>query len=168
MSRSLFQSAEPAIPLHISAVHQKRLATWVLKTAYLIDAYQASVIPRGFLHELALQRTPNPWTVIWVGGYTTDSAVRADKRVIDFLTESGEQTKNSPNAFVITFTILNLVFQVAGHFNGGTWTLDDNRQQYKEALFRIWPDSEQGLGWPPAYGFSNNSWKGLVSSIKPR
>ena len=152
-------------PMQLSAAEQIRLATWVVKTAYLIDAYQAPVIPRGFLQEFALKRVPNPWTVVWVGGYTADVALRADKKAFDFPTSDGQPTNNSPNSFAITFTILNLVFQVVGHFNGGTWTLQDNRQQYAGALFEIWPDPAANLSWPPSVGFSRISWDALVASV---
>lgn len=152
-------------PVRLSAAKQVRLATWAVKTAYLIDAYQAPVIPRGFLHELALQRVPNAWTVAWVAGYTADVALRADKRALDFLTSAGQPTNNSPNAFVVTFTILNVLFQVVGHFNGGTWELRDDRKQYDVALFEIWPNPSASLTWPPAFGFSRLSWDGLVASI---
>lgn len=155
-------------PVRLSAPDQARLATWAVKTAYLIDAYQAPLIPRGFLHELALQRVPNAWTVVWVGGYTTDVALRADKRALDFSTTAGKPTINSPNGFVITFTILNIVFQVAGHFNGGTWTLRDDRKQYDDALFQIWPNAAPSLGWPPGLGFSRASWDDLAASITDR
>jgi hypothetical protein len=155
-------------PIELSAEAQARLATWAVKTAYLIDACQASLVPRGFLHQLALQRAPNPWTAIWVAAYIPDSAARADKRALDFLTQAGEASGNCPNAFSVTFTILNIVFQVAGHFNGGKWTLHDDRQQYEDALFRIWPDPAPRLSWPPAFGFNRDSWDGLIASIRDR
>jgi hypothetical protein len=151
-------------PIQLSVAQQIRLSTWAVKTAYLIDAYQGPVIPRGFLQEFALKRVPNPWTMVWVGGYTPDVALRADKKALDFLTSDGQPTKNSPNSFSITFTILNLVFQVVGHFNGGTWTLRDNRQ-YDGALFEIWPNPAEKLSWPPSIGFSQISWDALVASI---
>jgi len=152
-------------PVRLSGAKQVRLATWAVKTAYLIDSYQAPVIPRGFLHELALQRVPNVWTVVWVAGYTADVALRADRRALDFLTSAGQPTNNSPNAFVVTFTILNVLFQVVGHFNGGTWELRDDRKQYDGALFEIWPNPAASLTWPPAFGFSRVSWDDLVASI---
>lgn len=161
----MFDSAICGTPVELTVAQQERLATWAVKTAYLIDAYQAPVIPRGFLQELALQRTPNPWTVIWVGGYTPDVASRADRRTMNYLTTTGEPTLNSPNAFAITFTIMNVIFQVTGHFNGGSATLRDHRKQYNEALFRIWPDRGEPLSWPPQVGFSGASWEDLIASM---
>jgi hypothetical protein len=155
-------------PIELSAKDQTRLATWAVKTAYLIDAYQAPVVPRGFLHQFALRRVPNAWTAVWVAGYTPDVAARADKRALDFLTSAGKPSKNSPNAFAVTFTILSTLFQVVGHFNGGKWTLRDDRRQYADALFRIWPDPAAKLSWPPAWGFSRSSWDGLIASIKDK
>jgi hypothetical protein len=155
-------------PTELSAAEQARLASWAVKTAYLIDAYQAPAVPRGFLHQFALDRAPNSWTAVWVAGYTPDVAARADKRALDFLTSAGVPSRNSPNAFIVTFTILNMLFQVVGHFNGGNWTLQDDRRQYAGALFRIWPDPAPKLNWPPALGFSRDSWDSLVASIKDR
>jgi hypothetical protein len=154
--------------IDISPSQQRRLATWALKTAYLIDSYREPIVPRGFLHELALQRIPNPWTAIWVAGYTTDVAARADKRAMDFLLPDGQPTNNSPNGFAITFTILNTLFQVVGHFNGGTSNMRDNRHQYNGALFQIWPNADNDLHWPPSLGFSRASWDDLVASITSR
>jgi hypothetical protein len=154
--------------IELSTAEQTRLATWAVKTAYLIDAYQAPIVPRGLLHQFALDRLPNKWTAVWVAGYTPDVAARAEKRALDFLTSAGEPSRNSPNAFIVTFTILNMLFQVVGHFNGGNWTLRDDRWQYADALFRIWPDPAPKLAWPPAFGFSRDSWDGLAASIKDK
>ncbi len=163
---SMADAASPGKPsINLSSTDQIRLATWAVKTAYLIDAYRQPVVPRGFLHQLALQRRPNDYTAVWVAGFTPDSAVRAERRALNFLTRSGEPTRNSPNAFVVTFTILNVLFQILGNFNDSDFTLSDERHQYAPALFKIWPDPANSLPWPPAFGFSVTSWAGLVSSI---
>ena len=151
-------------PVILTPGEQIRLATWAVKTAYLIDAFQRPVVPRGFLHELALRRIPEDCTFVWVGGYSADVAARADRRVLDFLSSNGP-TRNSPNAFSVTFTISNVLFQVLGHFNGGKTYFMCNRPQYDPALFRIWPSPSGDLSWPPAFGFSRVSWDDLVASI---
>ena len=61
--------------------------------------------------------------MVWVAGYTPRDAARAHKRAMDFLMKNGEISTNSPNGFVVTFTIFNVLFQVVGHFNGGPATL---------------------------------------------
>ena len=152
-------------PLSLTPADQRVLATWAVKTAYLIDAYQRPIIPRGFIHELALQRVVNDWTWVYLAGYTADTAARAERRSRDFRLRDGEPTKNSPNGFVVTFAILNILFQVVGHFNGGDTELQDSRHQYDACLFRIWPASATALPWPPALGFSRKSWDDLVASI---
>lgn len=150
----------------LSQLDQRRLAAWALKTAYLIDAYREPIVPRGFLYELALQRVPNQCTAVWVAGYSTDTVLRAAKRAMDFRTTTGQPTNNSPNALVVTFTIMNTLFQVLVGFNGGTLTtMRDNRRQYGGALFKIWPEPATDLVWPPSLGFSRASWDDLVSSI---
>ena len=152
------------LPISLTPAQQTQLATWAVKTAYLIDAYQQPAIPRGFLHEFALHRIPNQWTAVWVAGYTPDVAARAEKRAMEFLSSSGP-TNNSPNGFVVTFTIFNVLFQIVGHFNGGSFQINDNRRHYDQALFRIWPSPGTDLPWPPAFGFSRVSWDSLAASI---
>jgi hypothetical protein len=152
-------------PITLSLDHQVLLATWAVKTAYLIDVHRGPVVPRGFLHQLGLQRRPNDYTVVWVAGFTPDAAARAERRDLNFLTRSGEPTNNSPNAFAVTFTILNVLFQVLGNFNDSNFTVEDARDQYKPALFQIWPSPVENLRWPPAFGFSAISWNGLIDSI---
>jgi hypothetical protein len=93
---------------------------------------------------------------VWVAGYTPDVAARAEKRALDFLSRGGP-TRISPNGFVVTFTIFNVLFQVAGHFNGGTAVVRDGRSQYDAALFRIWPTPSTDFTWPPVVGFSRTS-----------
>src|SRR5262249_52777590 len=147
----------PSITL--SKADQTRLATWAVKTAYLIDVYrQPVIVPRGFLHRLALQCRPNDSTYVWVAGYTPDAAARAEKRAMDFLTATGEPTRNSPNGFAVTFTILNILFQVVAQFNDDSSNLKDDRWQYAPALFRLWPNPSESLAWPPSFGFSAVSW----------
>lgn len=51
--------------IELSTAQQTRIATWAVKTAYLIDAWRAPVVPRGFLHQFALQRVPDG---NWIGG----------------------------------------------------------------------------------------------------
>lgn len=157
------KAGSPAMVLTRS--DQILLATWALKTAYLIDTYCGPVVPRGFLHELALQRRPNDFTMVWVGGFTPNSAARAERRALNFLTRNGQPTNNSPNAFAVTFTIMNVIFQILGNFNDSNFALKDDRDQYRPALFQIWPSPAQHLNWPPAFGFSSISWNELVESI---
>lgn len=152
--------------LVLSQLDQRRLATWAVKTAFLIDAYREPIVPRGFLHELGLQRVPNQATAVWIAGYSTDTILRSAKRAMNFRTTAGLPTNNSPNALLVTFTIMNTLFQVLAGFNGGTLAnMRDNRRQYDGALFKIWPDPVVSLEWPPKLGFSRISWDGLVSSI---
>jgi hypothetical protein len=146
----------------LTPLQQARVATWAIKTAYLIDAYQQPVTPRGFLHRLALQRTPNESAVVWVAAYTPDVAARSEKHALHLVAGRDD---NSPDGFAVTFTIFNVLFQVVEHFSAGPANVRDNRQQYDIASFRIWPRSDSGLTWPPAVGFSRPSWDDLVASV---
>lgn len=151
-------------PIRITPDQQARLATWAVLTAYLLDLQQQPSVPRGFLQEFALARAPNESTIVWVAGYTPDVAARSEKRALDFLAREGP-TQNSPNGFVCTFTIFNVLFQVLGHFNGGPAVMHGARPRYEAALGQIWPPPGTDLIWPPKAGFSRASWDGLTASI---
>jgi hypothetical protein len=148
----------------ITLDQQARLASWAVMKAYLLDAMTEPTVPRGFLHEFALRREPNESMVVWVAGYTPDVAARSQKRALDFLSH-GKRTRNSPNGFVVTFTIFNVLFQVVGHFNGGPAVVSGGRPQYDSALFPVWPDPITDLVWPPAVAFSRTSWDDLIASM---
>jgi hypothetical protein len=150
-------------PLRLSTADQTLLAVWAVKTAYLLDAHQQPAVPRGFLHEFARRRRPNESTVVWVAAYTPNLAARSEKRALDFLGPDGP-TNNSPNAFLVTFTMLNVLFQVVGHFNGGPMRIRDDRSHYRDALFQLWPTARD-ISWPPSFGFSDSSWADLTASI---
>lgn len=160
----------------LTPMHQARLATWAVKTAYILDAWKEPVVPRGFLQEFALKRVPDESIAVWIGAYTPNVAARAFRRPLvnrdagpQRLGRAGSSVQEgSPNGFVVTFTILNVLFQVLGQFNGGRMNLRDRRRQYDSALFRIWPAPTSDLLWPPRFGFSSVSWDDLIESIVDR
>ena len=149
----------------LSVHDQNVLASWAMKTAYLIDAATAPVIPRGFLHRFALRRRPDESTFIWLSVCAPHVAVRASKRAVDFLTPTGP-TKNSPNGIVITFSVFSVVFQIVTGFNGPA-RLDDGRSQYRDALLPIWPTPRSPVVWPPLFGFGRESFDHLATSVGP-
>jgi len=151
-------------PIHLTSLDQDRLAAWAVKTAYLIDAHQQPSVPSGFLQEFSLQRRPNESTMVWIASYVPEIMDRFDKRTLDLPGAAGP-TRNSPNGFLVTFTIGNVLFQVMGHFNGGQARVRDGRHQYAPALFRIWPAPGSDLRWPPMRYFGRASWDGLTESI---
>ncbi len=151
----------------LTAADQVLLARWAVKTAYLLDALRVPVIPRGFLHEFALTRTPSAETWVWLGACRPDKATRYVKQPLDLLTPEGP-TKNSPNAVVITFAIFTVVFQVVTHFNGGETTMRDGRGQYAGMLLPLWPRiSTDPIDWPPQAGFDAEGLADLAASIRP-
>lgn len=163
----MFDAATGKIdPFQLTATEQTQLAKWAVKTAYLIDAYTQPAVPRGYLHEFALHRAPNAAIFVWVAGFTPHSPAVGEKRALDFLGRDGKPTNNSPNAFVVTFTILHVLFQVVGQFNDKAPEMRDNRVQYAPCLFGIWPN-QPSITWPPQVGFSEKSWAELHDSIGP-
>lgn len=153
-------------PFELTRAEQTQLATWAVKTAYLIDALAEPAVPRGYLHELGLQRRPATSVAVWMAGFTPHGPAVAAKRSVDFPGRDGMPTTNSPNGFVVTFTILHVLFQVVGQFNDEQATVQDGRVQYAACLFPIWP-TQPLVTWPPKVGFSNASWDDLHGSIGP-
>lgn len=163
----MFDAATGAIEqFSLTPAEQTQLATWAVKTAFLLDALAQPVVPRGYLHEFALRRAPSAATVVWVAGFTPHGPAIAAKRALDFPGPGGTPTTNSPNGFVVTFTILDVLFQVVGQFNDEVARVRDDRAQYAPALFRIWP-TQAAVIWPPKFGFSATSWSDLTASIGP-
>jgi len=163
----------------LTPTHQANLATWAVKTAYILDAWKEPVVPRGFLQEFALKRVPDESIAVWIGAYTPDVAARSVRRPLTFEVNraagphrprrpGSSVQEGSPNGFVVTFTLLSVLFQVLGQFNGGRMNLRDQRRQYDSALFRIWPAHTSDLLWPPRFGFSSVSWHDLIESIVDR
>src|SRR5688500_10845795 len=98
-----------------------------------------SVIPRGFGHELAIARRPPPSAAVWISGYKDDvNAIGAWLAPYSFPDNTGWRP-TEPNAFAATFTVFRVMFQVLLHFSAGVGSLRDHREQFEDALVRVWP-----------------------------
>lgn len=164
LRRMMGAGAQSKAASRITQDERARIAAWAVLKAYLLDAMAQPSVPRGFLHEFALRREPNESTIVWLAGYTPDVAARCEKRALNFPYRGG-RTSNSPNGFMVTFTVFNVLFQVVGHFNAGSAVVLDRRWQYEPALFPIWPAPTTDVLWPPAVGFSRASWDALIASV---
>jgi len=130
----------------LSPDEQRRLATWVVKTALMLDLGGGSpFIPAGFYYDFRLRRSPLPGQVVWLGAYRDSYyAAWASHQALHV----GISTSEPLNAFVSTFTAFRAVFQALGHFSRGNMNVDDQRL-LAAALARIWPPREEPIDWPP-------------------
>jgi hypothetical protein len=123
---------------------QQLLATWVVKTALMLDLLSGKpLIPTGFYHDFRLRRSPHEGQLVWLGAYRDWHAAWAWHGGLHV----GISADEPPNAFVCTFTAFRVVFQVAGAFDRGV-TFNEGRL-LAAALVRVWPPGGQSVDWPP-------------------
>ncbi len=126
---------------------QQLLATWAVKTALMIDLTEpdSSIIPVGFYRQFRQQRRALPNTVVWTAGYLGSRwAAWAARQPLHL----GSPPPTRPNAFLTTFTVHRVVFQVCGYFTRGGATVNDRRWQFAPALEAIWPPRNEVIRWP--------------------
>jgi hypothetical protein len=122
----------------------------------------APIVPTGYFYELRQLRTGLPSSVVWLGAYLGASrAIWAEHRGLHI----GIPTDGLPNAFVTTFSVFRVVFQVVGHFTRGGATFNDSRLG-AAALAPIWPPRSDTIDWPPRrLAFNDEALAELASSI---
>lgn len=142
---------------------QRLLATWAVKTALMLDlASGAPIIPAGFYYELRQLRTALPSQAVWLAAYLGKSkAIWAEHRGLHI----GVGAAEPPNAFVTTFSVFRVVFQVVGHFTKGGATFDDSRL-LGVGLSPIWPARDEAVEWPRGrLAFADDGLTELAASI---
>jgi hypothetical protein len=145
----------------LSLDEQRLLAAWAAKTALMLDLVaSAPIVPAGFYCELRQLRTALPSQAIWLAAYLGNrKAIWAEHRGLH-ITED-----EPPNAFITTFSVFRVVFQVVGHFTKGGATFDDTRL-LSLGLARIWPACENPIDWPrERLAFGDDALAELAASI---
>jgi hypothetical protein len=147
----------------LSPDEQRLLATWAVKTAFMLDLHTGiPVIPTGFYYDLRRRRSPLSSNVVWVGAYSGSRWAAWVSHTGLYL---GITPDKPPNAFVTTFTAFRVVFQVFGHFTKGGASLNDSRA-LAGALAPIWPPTDRAVDWPlQRLAFNDTSLVRLASSI---
>ncbi|MGH9033243.1 MAG: hypothetical protein ACRDZV_14050 [Acidimicrobiia bacterium] len=139
------------------------LAAWAAKTALMLDlATGAPTIPTGFYHEFRQLRTALPSQAVWLAAYLgRNTAIWAVHRGLHI----GIGGEEPPNAFVTTFNVFRIVFQVVGHFTKGGATVADARL-VSAALSSIWPPRPDPIDWPrDRLAFNDEALRKLAASI---
>jgi hypothetical protein len=147
----------------LTADQQTRLATWAVKTAFMLDlASGTPFIPTGFYHELRQQRTALSSHLVWLGAYNgARRAIWAEHHPLRIAIGADEE----PNGFVTTFIVFRCLFQVVGHFTRGEATLKDARL-FARGLWPIAPACRQPIAWPrDRLAFNDDELVALASSI---
>ncbi|MGI5180576.1 hypothetical protein ACQEVZ_30110 [Dactylosporangium sp. CA-152071] len=134
---------------------QRRLASWALKTALVLDAIRRTrVVPRGFGQDLLIHQQPSPAVTVWVGRHMDDyNCLHAATKPLRFRPEGEESRPDEPNAFLATFVVYRLVFQVFISFYDAYIELTDPHPQIEQALTQIWPATGKVVRFtsPPAF-----------------
>lgn len=151
-------------PTKLEIQFQKILATWAVKTAFMLQQIQGPkrIVPDSEYGRLyAVQQPPRGYGV-WIAhrAILTDNAGREvgfqslEEPVYEVLIKESyadDFRKNKqPNdiAFVITFTIGYVVFQVFGHNMPGNFQIGLDAAQ--GVLNWIWPQHDGDITWPAA------------------
>jgi hypothetical protein len=147
----------------LSRAQQLLLATWAVKTVLMFDASTGNdaVIPMGYFREFAQLRAPLPSTQVWLGAYLGARPGLAWRQAlwIDVPPET------LPNAFVTTFTVYRVVFQVAGHFVKAA-SIRDRRYQFASGIHRIWRVGPGSIRWPSRkLAFGDESLEAFAASF---
>jgi hypothetical protein len=147
----------------LSAVEQRLLGTWAVKTAMMLDlASPTPVIPVGFFQQFRQVREALPRNAVWLGAYLGHKkAIWAEHRALHLGIPKGE----SPNGFVTTFTVFRVLFQVVGHFTKGGAKFKEGRL-YAAGLWPIAPRQRETVDWPrEGLAFNDEAIEKLAESI---
>ena len=140
---------------------QARLALWAAKIAILVDAAsETRVVPRGFGHDLKIQRRPHRDMYVWLAAYAGPGGALTTIPWLIMSEETGAD--ESVIAYCLTFTAFKVVFQVFIPFPSGSLApLED----FRGSVVPVWPPQQGDIAWPPAYRFDEASVKAFVCRI---
>ena len=131
----------------LTPAQQEVLATWAVKTAFMIDfcGKAAPIIPTGYYQQLRMYRRALPNTVVWVAGYNGNQcAVFAAHGGLHIGIEPGL----SPNAFMTVFTAYRVIFKVFGYI-GPAFPQDVSYDSaFGHGVSQIWPVTGHSIEWP--------------------
>src|SRR6266498_85751 len=149
----------------LSPDEQRLLATWAVKTTLMLDLSSGTpLVPTGFYHDFRLQRRAlDSHIVLLAASLGSRRAVWAQHAGLRI---GGIPDGGPPNAFVTTFTVFRVVFQVFGHFTVGRASLHGEGWPFAPALLRLWPPWDHPVDWPPGrLAFDDESLAVLANSI---
>lgn len=155
---------EPLVSLNTD--DQLLIGTWAVKTALMLDLASGSgpIIPLGFFRQARQLRSPLPNTVVHVGAYKDQMAVKAWHDGL-YVPDASGVKPDKPNGFVTTFAVHRVVFQVLGHFTVGGATFKDSRL-LGAGLHAIWPSRAETIQWPRNnFAFGDEALQELASSV---
>jgi hypothetical protein len=151
---SLVDHARP-----INAQEQLLLATWATMKAILFETLLSTRnVPRGFAHDLRIDRKPHRGTYVWIAAYCDGTG---NLQVIPWLIFA--EDSDDIIAVCITFTVVKVVFQVLIPFMEGD--LSPKVESFFDSVKMIFPRPTENLIWPLPYCFDESSIKALSCRI---
>ncbi|GGM41225.1 hypothetical protein GCM10007977_048290 [Dactylosporangium sucinum] len=135
---------------HLDRAQQERLAVWATKTALVLDSLNpVRVVPRAVGHALRLGHRPPDGVTVWMSPFLgTTRALAASSSPLHFpFPDEEPDPSRQPNAFVATFTVFRVAFQVLINFAVGELELSGGRPDVEACLMRIWPTEHDRIDW---------------------
>lgn len=148
----------------LDPLQQQRLAAWVTLKAYELDCLSQRLTPRGYLQDLRNKRIPPHGVSVWLGAYSPDAPAHAWTRYHRISALNPGVDPVPVNAFSVTITVYQVIFQVVGHYVSGSVSVRDSSPS-SQALSQIWPITQPLVSWPLPLGFSPVSVELLVNRI---
>jgi hypothetical protein len=140
---------------------QARLALWAAKIAILVDAASTTrLVPRGFGHDLKIQRQPHQGMYVWLAAYGGPSGGLTTIPWLIMSEEAGDS--ESVIAYCLTVSIFKVAFQVLIPFSSGDLA---SLEDFHGSVVPLWPAQRSDIAWPPPYRFDEASVRALACRI---
>jgi hypothetical protein len=175
-------------PMVLDAKSQRLLATWAVKTAFLVELALRQQYPgqrpvEGYVASapemawLFAELEPPPRSLVWLGCWDCqrESPFRYGPSGASLKTADGVRVAGHFATFTLgfaAFQVFTVDFVMADKHGAGPWNLQPP-QYLAEALARIWPQDDlrpRDLAWPPQQAFARDdmdvlaSWDGALRS----
>jgi hypothetical protein len=153
--------------VELSEADQATAAFWAVKTALVLQHVHGKglqAVPPEVFHRFYQEQRPPPFAQVWIGRYigqryATHYHHRAQRLELEGVAGGPED----PNAYLATFGVGQLVFQVFDHFLEEDVTLIARSLAYK-GVRRIWP-SQGSVLWPGPFVFNEAGIKALANRL---
>jgi len=146
---SMILGPQPGEPQYrtLTSAQQELLATWAVKTAFMIDfsGIAPPVIPAIYYQQLRMYRQALPNTVVLLAAYKGDQrAIFAAHGGLHLGIEPGMP----PNVFMTLFTAGRVVFKIFGYIGSDFPQNVSYNSAFDHGLNRIWPATGDSIDWP--------------------
>jgi len=171
----LSNMASEARPTRLDPANQVHLATWAIKTSYLLElafrqhypiarptpGYEISEPEAAWLWRKEL---PPPRSFVWLGTWDCLKSIPlnyepSSTRMMEDPLLTGNFT--SFTLGYVAFQVFTVNFVLAEKLGAPFWN-PQPPPQLRDRLQRLWPETHSSVPWPPI-GFAHDNWKELVT-----